>query len=699
MEPPMKRLSENDSFTQDHLNRPPLELGEGLAALKQNIELLNAIAAFSVVTATSYDLCVDVINGALNAVHGAYASAKVQLVCVNVNSKNIRHHPHQHFPSRADFVVLPKDLADALAAAKLVPAYHHILSLTTFLSSDSQSGRPATHSIGRVHLVSTAPKNLPGITPSLSSSTLIRSTAPPADKLHTFFDKTITLVPNLPLKSAPKWDVEVDGVTYANCTVRSVGQPWHRMSWVAETEGGFIIKDQHRSDDSTFTEGELYETLHEAGYALGFADMVSYTQIKSYGQYMHIEVDGVRRTKTRIVLATTGVSIYRCKDLQTFLRVMYDVLEAHRHAVSQKVLHRDLSIANILIKAKSARPRKPVYDKHDRPRFVGEVLDRKEKAEPEALIIDFDNGCRYENGQKTDHNPLHERTGTPKYIARSVSVGKILHLDKTFEPMPELSAELAIRYELAYKDAKDPIRSLKDTGGTIHGSVFDDAKFQRFNKSKKARKTEFQHHPRHDAESVFWCSLAFLMRALPKPEEGEKPEPDTNEDKLAVLWVFFRDHEIPDHFHFHDSRVSLLDDNIEWEDILHPKLAFVSALIEDFVAQIRPEYALLEPPPHQFHLHEAMQRLLLKYTVEWKDQNIAFNTELPRLVPKGDGKQKCGFPALDGQHPTISVGSKRKAISAQLAVRPPSPKVKVEGNDEEVDLPSESTLKRARLRQ
>ncbi|KAJ8486907.1 hypothetical protein ONZ45_g14509 [Pleurotus djamor] len=660
MEPPAEGLIPSDAFAKARLNRPAKKLRPAFAALLENVKIIRAVGAFQRETGTSYKLGVDVINAALRAVYGEYldfASKKDELVCIDVNERNLRYHPHQHFLSRADFVIIPKSVALQLKKEKLDPAYHHIVSAGELKRAKDNSKGPkqcmtylglASQALPhRVSLLgfSLSPRgyNLhwsspsgvdcseeydwENLTPLLEFAYTLY--CPPKAKLHQIFDNTISLSKGLSVRDPPKWDVKVGKYTYKRCEVRMVGQPWHRMSWIAETPKGFIIKDQYRSDCSTFTEGELYDTLHEAGYALGL------------------------------------------------LRVMFDVLEAHRHAVRHNVLHRDLSMANILIypKTVSGTPEVEPFTGAKRPRFIKEVLDKKKLGQPEALIIDLDNACKCDRGEEHNPDPLHERTGTPKYIARSVSLGMILHLNSRFIPMPELPRELAECYESAYADAGDPLRTFKDSNGTTHGGRIDPDKADRYDFNVEDCRTDFEHRPRHDAESVFWCILAFLMRALPKETDGEESEADINKEKFQKQWESFRDHEIPDKSFLRDSRTDLLG-GVVWSQVLHHKLAFVAPLIKDLIFQIRPEYTLLEPTPDPFHLHEAMQRILFKYMVLWKNEDVEFNTEEQRKIPvKENGKQETGEPALDGQLASISVPtcSKRTADIAQLEQRPLTP--------------------------
>ncbi|KAJ8494401.1 hypothetical protein ONZ45_g13247 [Pleurotus djamor] len=715
MEPPAQGLEPNANFRDTRLNKPTRTGKKKLAALAENVQILSAISAFISSPETSpYDLCVNALNAVLHEVHEAFpGSEEEELVCVDVHERTLRHHPHLRFTSRSDFAILPKSIADKLALENLAPAYHHIVSPGELKRNDNKddgpkqcmtylglAGQALPHRVsllgfsvwpGGYTLHWSSPSGVDcsedfgwvNLMPLLEFAYTLHN--PKKADRHLFYDDTITLSEGLLLRDPPEWDIKTEDTTYYNCKVVLVGEPWHRMTWIAKSPKSFIIKDQYRSDYCTFSEGELYETLHQAGHAPGFAATISYNQVKTRRKTIQVQVGGVSRTKTRMVLATTGDLVAKCENLIKFLKVMYDVLEgtpptqlpdfifliffyfpAHRHAVRRNVLHRDLSLANIMINAVHADgyPKKAPYDKIDRPRFINEVLSGNRDAGSEGLIIDLDNASKCNRGRKGKHNPLHARTGTPKYIARSVAVGEILHCNMAFQRMPELPQDAAHLYETAHAPAKDPLRTFKDDG-TTHGRTFAMQRFQLYDDDPSALKNDFQHQPRHDAESVFWCILSFLLRALPTTAEG--PSDDANNAKFNAIWKCFLDHCIPDESES-DTRGGLLLSRQDWKKVLHPDISFVADLLDDLVKQVRPEYALLEPEPEQFNLHEAMQRLLLKYIVLWKDQDVKFHTTMSRNVITDSSKKPKPNIMLDGQLPSISLptGTKRNAESANL---------------------------------
>ncbi|KAJ8461867.1 hypothetical protein ONZ45_g18138 [Pleurotus djamor] len=700
MEPPGSVIG-GGTFTQTRLNRPSLELSGGFNALKTNIDILNAVKAFRKDSKTAYSLGVDVLNAVLHAVYVAFPSADGELVCIDVNSRKLRCPPYQHFNSRTDFAILPKSTGDALKALKLAPAYHHTVSLGELKVEGDKSTDP-TQCMAYLGIAGQALPHrvsLLGFSMCSGGYTLHWSSPsgvdcstefdwdelqplleyaytlyhPPADKLHLFFDETVTLSDGLSLSDNPRWDVTVEGVDYKRCEVRMVGEPWGRMSWVAFTEDNYVIKDQYRSDDSTFTEGDMYETVHEAGFALGFADMISYTPIKSHKQLIQVKVGDLQR--------------------------LASIFEAHRHAVRRNVLHRDLSMANILINPKFARtlPKKP-YDDDKRPHFINEVMYGVKNAYPEALIIDLDNACKYKRGQDEERGPLHERTGTPKYIARAVAVGSIISSNGIFDEMPKLPTDLRKLYKDGYDGAYDhSFRTFKDSKGKTHGGTLSQKKVKKYLHNPQKARADFKHRPRHDVESVFWCTVVFLVMVLPKTAQGV--DDDANNGNFNAMWANFRDHEIPDNGS-NDTRSSILSNPQDWSKILHEELAFVAPFLDELLAQVRPEYSLLKPPPHKFNLHESMQRLIFKYLGLWKDQNVEFHAAVQRKTIIISGQNPTSRRFEDGHLHNVSkrTASKRKATVANLPERPSSPKPGEAG--EEVNRPvvgNRNSHKRAKV--
>lgn len=54
-----------------------------------------------------------------------------------------------------------------------------------------------------------------------------------------------------------------------------------------------------------------------------------------------------------------------------------------------------------------------------------------------------------------------------------------------------------------------------------------------------------------------------------------------------------------------------------WVHFLHAKLGRLVPMMEELIMQVKPEYSHLPNPPDDLHLHEAMQRILLNYSIKF----------------------------------------------------------------------------------
>jgi hypothetical protein len=210
---------------------------------------------------------------------------------------------------------------------------------------------------------------------------------------HVKFDPTISLDDERDFMLSPRWTVKFRDKLYPLCKVIFVGLPWTCQSWIAisDTDNGRrIIKDQYQAKGRRYDEGELFDKLqrgHEDTPALGCV------HVECHGVVEGIQTPNAttRRRKKRVVMTTIGESLYNCKSIFHFLKVMYDALEglillsfcvlfskcslAHRWILFAKgVLHRDISINNILLPDNNLLESKTL-DISPRPKFIGEVLN------------------------------------------------------------------------------------------------------------------------------------------------------------------------------------------------------------------------------------------------------------------------------------------------------------------------------------
>ena len=244
--------------------------------------------------------------------------------------------------------------------------------------------------------------------------------------------------------------------------------------------------------------------------------------------------------------------------------------------------------------------------------------------------------------------------GTPKYIARSVSLGKVLHHSGAYTatPMPELTEEAKNLYikvygedrynqyadkvtqvnPMAIKYAKELPNFAKDfpelliPRRTIHGG--------RPREELKYVDIPFAHRPEHDVESVWWTMMSTLVRVHP----ANRPQEDFVPNALSSLWQHFSEHAIfANSSSLDDTRGCIMELNIrDWLKVFapFPEMEDLAHLLHDSARHVKSEYALWDPaPPHPDHLHEAVQRLILQYLVDHKDQDVKLTGDQTRLRP------------------------------------------------------------------
>ncbi|KAF7431131.1 hypothetical protein PC9H_006851 [Pleurotus ostreatus] len=741
------------NFSQDHLNSPP---GSNLEELLEADTTLVALTEsyVSAVGKPQYSALCKV----LNHLSEKFCGDNEPIVFVDHHTAYLKHHPNGYFDCSPDipamlksrFLTYPStspckcaEWSDLETVVEVKNEHEYLDGITQLAAYLGLANQARPDKVGIYGLI-TSPSGYQiqysdagGLTTSPFSDW--EHLVPLASYAYTLYfplpgrprcDPTITRS-STRIEDKPTWDVTFKGETYPACQVKFVGQPWKRMTWVAQTAGKYptVIKDSYWAYGRTFKEGELYDLLQADGKpAPGFVRVITHGDVfNEEGPITSINIEPhVYRVKTRLIMGTSGDPLAKTPSIQHFLMTMYDILEAHRWAVKRRnVIHRDISIGNIIINPKDKS--KAELDESGRPIFINEVLTKAKHAPPVARLYDFDNGAEYDRKlaqtpsfkesleRSPDHEHLRHRTGTPRYMARAVAAGRTLERGLApFNSMPSLSSKVLVRYKKVHRAAgADPFRHFEDRHGMVHGVrlhglngdtgndeddsdksdddesnndesdrdefVVNKVEFPSFEsdsvesdtgesgdeessdnesdgesgEAKSAVKAPiFQHLPRHDAESVFWVIVVFLLRALPL---GQRPKKDKNMKHLIPVWKCIASHEIksdPGSFPF-DLRAMLLSSG--WEQNLHKQLGSLAPMMEELVEQVKPEYSHLPaPPPDDFHLHEAMQRILLNYAIKFSgDSDILLNTKQGRIVferKEPPAHRASTEISLDGQH-------------------------------------------------
>ncbi|KAI9070268.1 hypothetical protein FKP32DRAFT_1586278 [Trametes sanguinea] len=466
---------------------------------------------------------------------------------------------------------------------------------------------------------------------------------PPDD--HVLYDRTI--VPTEPAEvplGKPTWTIQTPDRTYTGASIIFLGDPWSRRTTIFRAirdDRPVIIKESYFDCGRRYEEGELLTLAHGDGFVPGVVRHIAFEDVKNGNDPILLKTkDGkLTRKKRRIVLADIGEELTSAKSVNDLLMAVYDTLEVHRTlARDRQILHRDMSLFNILMYPDWAPLPERQYLK-DSPPLIDDVLQGElrpvEKREARCLVIDLDNAARLV-GAKADKVPaeLQCRTGTPAYIARAVASGSLFTNTNNLQwprKMPELAGKAKNLYTKLYGEER--YNRYKDSAATVHGGV--PPQEDREVIEARAENMPFYHRWEYDAESVFWTMYSALLRVVP---QATPKETEVTQQLLNTTWKMLYEHKILDQPLQQDSREGLLAARLsEMTRTFLPEMKDVAKLLYDISMHVFPIFAVMTPPPpHDDHVHEAMQRLILQYLVDHLDKPIPLIPGRLRPVPGGD---------------------------------------------------------------
>jgi len=113
------------------------------------------------------------------------------------------------------------------------------------------------------------------------------------------------------------------------------------------------------------------------------------------------------------------------------------------------------------------------------------------------------------------------------------------------------------------------------------------------------------HQPIHDAESIFWIIVFFVTRANPSGSDGQKSIDGRSEifDSLVgnVIGSLL------------STRAVIMTSAVEWATVLPEKMKLLSGTLASLTQYFSLHWHGIEvPPPHRFHAHNFLQRLLFE---------------------------------------------------------------------------------------
>ncbi|KAG9079369.1 hypothetical protein FS749_008575 [Ceratobasidium sp. UAMH 11750] len=390
---------------------------------------------------------------------------------------------------------------------------------------------------------------------------------------------------------------------------------------------GFLlfVKDIWRDAHRRCFEGLLYETAHNG------RSMAGLTSIEHHGFVLDGGGEKIRATKIgpgpggkvaavrykmRIVTRDIERPLEEIQSLCQFLCVMYDACVVQRNLYRKcGILHRDISDGNILAAPDTQEYQERCAPGYAQVQFVNQVLakDKYAKPNPTCLVIDLGNGTDLKAAQD-DQKVSAERTGTPKFIARSVSCGRLLDFDDYNSDrahLPKLEGNLLELGQCMHSEKYRTLRHEIDKGIC----------------SGTQPNVTFTHQLFHDAEATFWV-IAWVLTCSAR--QGYQPETQWTRD-FETFTIAMTEHypmgPKP------DGRLGTPTSEAGWKAILHGDLAGLAPMLSHIHKYVRPEWAF-RPELDPEHVHEALMRLLLAeiIRIEKCNQDIPLAIGI-RLMP------------------------------------------------------------------
>ncbi|KAG8922095.1 hypothetical protein FRC01_014492 [Tulasnella sp. 417] len=310
-----------------------------------------------------------------------------------------------------------------------------------------------------------------------------------------------------------------------------------------------VLKDQVYRIGNRFNEGDILELVHKPKRVPGVVEAVYHKSIKLPSQLDDLNI---KREKHRHGLRQFGRPFASIPTVKEMLQVAFDLVEVLRFVRAERnILHRDISIGNVMYIPQSAGKQSPdtstegdevlsFCDSFLSDMYVcgtifqsgGNSLSPEYSPRPTSvLLVDFNHAEHLTNKIDDDHKRVARTVGfigyyrrelppdtrryqgTPVFMARAVELGQPLELpprDGFFNPILSLIPSAPDRYVSHYHDTR-----LKEFPPTAK-KVFDEA----------ANSAPWRHELDHDVESVFWLMLYWAMTARPEGGAADLIAPD-----------------------------------------------------------------------------------------------------------------------------------------------------------------------------
>ncbi|KAG8732364.1 hypothetical protein FRC10_000971 [Ceratobasidium sp. 414] len=371
-------------------------------------------------------------------------------------------------------------------------------------------------------------------------------------------------------------------------------------------------KDSWRGFCRRFFEGLMYAKAHDGAHIPGLMTILFYGYVLDSNRkrlettVLHPEVG--QRAKMRLISEDVGQPLKEVKSLSQFLCVMYDACVVQRNLYRKcKILHRDISDSNIMVAPTDLEFKKHCDGKcYDGVKYLNQILakDINVKPEPACLVVDLGNGADLsqldDNAEALAERTIRNivRSGTPKFIARSVSRGKLLPGEgypTNQKAMPILEGRALELYK--FSNEAEYTKYTEAVQERAHVDISSQVKHK--------------HQLFHDAESTFWVTAWTLACSAPRDYIREEAWPEELDWFVSVMET----HQPGPKADSRDVCAQGLD---EWTVVLHPSLASVAGMVSQMHSYVHPEWQH-RPELDVEHVHKALMRLLLTEIVRIED--------------------------------------------------------------------------------
>lgn len=424
---------------------------------------------------------------------------------------------------------------------------------------------------------------------------------------------------------------------------------------VGDTSKLYIVKDRWylKSQSTRFQEHQLYEVAHAAGPLIGLV------KLEDHQEVCVLIIGDKSMVKHRYVTSNVGQPITQCESVFELLCLMYDLVVTHKTMCERDVLHRDISLRNVLRNMEEGE----VTNEH-----IGYILNL-EKPGSFALLTDLDNGAQI--SKMAQKEPEGRRTGTPIFIALEVAGARPINGRPSSSPF--WNHLVGLEEKTGGINNVAPAQFFEDLDKIL--DVYErEHSFPRLSRGHNAQPVATQtnppdtepkrvvHEPRHDVESMFWVLCLVLARANPEKQASQFQKPTKAYDKFCRDMILETD---PSFLRQHRGSY-LMETEETWREILHPDLRDAASLLHHMGTYLAIRtFDAKRGSWGKYHAHDTFRVPLYSTIQKFRDNCVRLCTHLPRYAtPPFSGRTEKGNTPI---HSGIATGSSFKAETTSQA--------------------------------